>query len=214
MVIRAEHAQDLPEELLLPLASGEPWWYWLGGRPAVDLANTLRERWRREVETLVSPTDLARWLVVAGVASRELRVTREHLELARTLREAVDTCLSAAVEGEVCPAAAVRAIDRLIPFAATRPTLRLDADGAPALGERPSADTARSALGLVALDAAQMLGDPEERARLRICAAEDCSARFYDRSPAGRRRWCSMRSCGNAAKARRHRARRRDEAAA
>jgi len=60
---------------------------------------------------------------------------------------------------------------------------------------------------MVALDAARMLGLPEERARVRICASETCSARFYDRSPAGRRRWCSMALCGNAAKARRHRAR-------
>jgi predicted RNA-binding Zn ribbon-like protein len=79
------------------------------------------------------------------------------------------------------------------------------------LGERAEADTPKSALGLVALDAARMLGSAEERARIRICAAPDCSARFYDRSPAGRRRWCSMRTCGNAAKARRHRARLRDE---
>ncbi|MBI5103754.1 MAG: CGNR zinc finger domain-containing protein [Solirubrobacterales bacterium] len=57
------------------------------------------------------------------------------------------------------------------------------------------------------LDAAHVLGTPERRARLRICASETCSARFYDRSPAGVRRWCSMRTCGNAAKARRHRRR-------
>ena len=53
---------DLPERLELPLASGEPWWYWLGGRPALDLVNTLRERWRRRVETLVTPADLGLWL--------------------------------------------------------------------------------------------------------------------------------------------------------
>jgi predicted RNA-binding Zn ribbon-like protein len=60
---------------------------------------------------------------------------------------------------------------------------------------------------MVALDAARMLGTPAERARIRICASDTCSARFYDRSPAGRRRWCSMQGCGNVAKARRHRAR-------
>src|SRR4051794_41515556 len=59
--------RDLPEELALPLATGEPWWYWSGGRPAVDFVNTLRERWRRRVETLVTPDDLARWLVAARV---------------------------------------------------------------------------------------------------------------------------------------------------
>jgi Putative stress-induced transcription regulator len=59
------HDRDLPEELVLPLATGEPWWYWSGGRPAVDFVNTRRERWRRGVETLVTPEDLATWLVPA-----------------------------------------------------------------------------------------------------------------------------------------------------
>ncbi len=45
--------------------------------------------------------------------------------------------------------------------------------------------------------------------RLRICANDKCRWRFVDRSPAGRRRWCDMRVCGNRAKVARHRARAR-----
>lgn len=45
--------------------------------------------------------------------------------------------------------------------------------------------------------------------RLRICAADDCRWRFIDNSPAGRRRWCDMRTCGNRAKVAAHRQRRR-----
>src|ERR671930_616532 len=60
-------ARDLPDTLALPLRSGEEWWYWLGGRPALDLVNTLRERWRRRVETLVTPADLGLWLERAGL---------------------------------------------------------------------------------------------------------------------------------------------------
>lgn len=36
------------------------------------------------------------------------------------------------------------------------------------------------------------------------CAADDCNWLFIDRSRGGTRRWCSMKSCGNRAKARRH----------
>jgi predicted RNA-binding Zn ribbon-like protein len=36
------------------------------------------------------------------------------------------------------------------------------------------------------------------------CEGDVCGWLFLDRSPAGRRRWCSMRDCGNRAKARRH----------
>jgi predicted RNA-binding Zn ribbon-like protein len=45
--------------------------------------------------------------------------------------------------------------------------------------------------------------------RLRICGNDACRYIFIDRSPAGRRRWCDMRTCGNQAKVARHRARAR-----
>lgn len=209
-----ERDLDLPEDLALPVAAGEPWWCWLGGRPSLDFVNTLRERWRRRVETLVTPRDLSRWLVRAGVADREVRVTRAVLAEARDLREAVDACVQSVLDGRPAPRAAIARIDDWLVFAGARPLLTAADDGVPRLAERPAGDSARRALGMVALDAARMLGTPDGRARIRICEAPDCSARFFDRSPAGRRRWCSMRTCGNAAKARRHRARRRDPEAA
>lgn len=205
---------DLPEHLALPLETGEPWWYWLGGRPAVDLVNTLRERWRRRVETLVTPADLELWLERSGVMTDTagVPVTAEILAEARELREAIDACVTALVDGAPVPADAIAHIDGWLKYAGARPQLVLDAAGAPVLGERPEGHSPRRALGAIALDAARMLGDPAERERVRVCASDTCSARFYDRSPAGRRRWCSMRTCGNEAKARRHRARCRSAA--
>ena len=206
-------ARDLPEELALPLASGAEWWYWLGGRPAIDLVNTLRERWRRRVETLVTPDDLGLWLVRARLLPAPQRVTRARLGEARELREAIDRCVQAALARDAAPPAAVTIIDGWLAHAAARPALAVAADGTPVMEELPSADAVRHALGAVALDAARMLGTPAEAARIRVCASETCSARFYDRSPAARRRWCSMALCGNEAKARRHRERSRSTAA-
>ncbi len=212
--MQEQPVHDLPERLALPLPTGEPWWYWLGGRPGLDLVNTLRERWRRRVETLVTPEDLERWLVRAEVLteSSDVAVTPEVLAEARALREAIDACVTALVEGTRFPPAAVRRIDGWLKYAGVRPALALDGSGVPMLGERGEGHSPRRALGVIALDAARMLGDPAERARVRVCASDTCSARFYDRSPAGRRRWCSMRTCGNEAKARRHRARARSAA--
>ena len=205
--------RDLPSGLELPLASGAPWWYWLGGRPALDLVNTKRERWNRGVETLVTPGDLARWLAAAGIVEEPpARIGRSVLLEARELREAIDALTTACVDSDPArpaPAAALTFVDRWIARAGTRPALRRGADGLPELHERGPADSPRRALGEIALDAARMLGTPEERARVRVCGADDCSARFYDRSPAGRRRWCAMEGCGNIAKGRRHRARRK-----
>jgi predicted RNA-binding Zn ribbon-like protein len=42
--------------------------------------------------------------------------------------------------------------------------------------------------------------------RLKACEAATCHWAYYDRSPAGRSRWCSMQVCGARAKMRRYRA--------
>ena len=49
-------------------------------------------------------------------------------------------------------------------------------------------------------------GHPE---RIKTCASDTCEWIFYDGSRTGRRRWCDMATCGNRAKAARHRARER-----
>jgi len=201
--------RDLPDRLAVPVATGEQWWYWLGGRPALNLVNTLRERWRRNVETLTSTSDLGLWLVQAELVPEAPRVSRALLDDTRDLREAIDLCAQAAIAGDPAPRAAVREIDRWLPDAGPRLRLTLGDGGMPALDERGPSD-ARAAVAAIALDAAQMLGSEEQARRVRICASETCSARFYDRSPAARRRWCSMALCGNEAKARRHRARARE----
>jgi predicted RNA-binding Zn ribbon-like protein len=42
--------------------------------------------------------------------------------------------------------------------------------------------------------------------RLKACESPTCHWAYYDRSPAGRGRWCSMQVCGARAKMRRYRA--------
>ena len=51
-------------------------------------------------------------------------------------------------------------------------------------------------------------GDPE---RIRICDNDTCRWVFFDTSRTARRRWCDMSTCGNRAKAARHRARAKDK---
>ncbi|MFD5024404.1 CGNR zinc finger domain-containing protein [Streptomyces sp. NPDC058373] len=47
--------------------------------------------------------------------------------------------------------------------------------------------------------------------RLKVCEDETCRWAYYDRSPAGRGRWCAMEVCGARAKMRAYRARRAGE---
>lgn len=53
----------------------------------------------------------------------------------------------------------------------------------------------KSAVELIASD---------DRRNVRICEADDCAWLFLDTSKNHSRRWCSMATCGNRAKARRH----------
>ena len=45
--------------------------------------------------------------------------------------------------------------------------------------------------------------------RIKTCASDTCDWIFYDASRTSRRRWCDMATCGNRAKAARHRAKER-----
>ncbi len=189
----------------LPLESGAGHWTWFGGRPALDLLNTRRERWRRDIETLIVPSDLGAWLVEAGLAPAGTRSSEEELLAGRRLRDAIDGCVDALLASSAPPRPAIAEIDRWLAREETGTRLVLHS-GRPELAERTSDDPVGHGLAFVALDAARMLGT-DERRRIRICASATCGVRFYDQSPAGQRRWCSMERCGNVAKARRHRQR-------
>lgn len=84
--------------------------------------------------------------------------------------------------------------------------LTLGGDGT--LRPMPPALDVRGLLGLLARDAADLLGGPLS-GRIRECAATDCTLLFVDESRAGARRWCSMDACGARAKMAEYRARKR-----
>jgi predicted RNA-binding Zn ribbon-like protein len=116
------------------------------------------------------------------------------------LREVVDSV----VEERKPDADAVHLVNAVLE--ARRPT-RLELDGsALRIGHRHAATPVDDALALIAEAIVEELatGRPE---RMRVCANDRCRWAFFDSSPTGRRRWCDMRSCGNQAKAARHRAR-------
>src|SRR4051812_28684733 len=162
-----------------PVMGGARYWYWLGGRPALDLVNTRRERWRRNFECLTSDRDAVEWLVTAGLLPAPAPAPRGLGQEARILRESIDAGVRSAIAGVPVEPRALGIIDEWLALAGARPALTLGPDGLPLLGEHP-ARSPRRALALVALDAAHMLGTPEQRARVRICGSSTCSARFYD----------------------------------
>src|SRR3989442_8269959 len=56
----------------------------------------------------------------------------------------------------------------------------------------------------IARSAADLLTSDEQRQLVRECGAPDCLWLFLDTTKNRSRQWCSMQSCGNREKARRH----------
>lgn len=172
------------------------------GRPSLDLAATVGERWRRSFERLREPADLGRWLVQAGMLDDQPPATEQLLSEARLLREAIYRTAKQAGRGE--PAGAD--LERINRWAA-QPPLAPKLTAAREV-EWTAPEPAPAALASLARDAVDLFSGPLAT-RVRECARADCALLFVDASRPGRRRWCSMGGCGNKTKTAAYRERRR-----
>lgn len=181
----------------------------IGGHPALDFLNTAGGRTRaRDVERLARFGDAVAFATAAGVVSSEeaaalgtLAATQPvtadaALAALRDQREALHRYLRAGTE-DAAPASDDRGrveTDLKAAYASARLTAEgwatdIEACGLDLLARR------------LALAAASLLTGPD---RLHVHMCQACSWLFLDPSPTHRRRWCSMATCGNRAKARRH----------
>jgi predicted RNA-binding Zn ribbon-like protein len=175
----------------------------LAGHPALDFCNTHAGRGEADaVEYLQSYDHLAAFAREAGLIETRPRASASEgeaiLDAAKELREALySLCVSGHDTGAWSTVAAhVQAAARAAVLA----------PGTPARWTLPP-DTG-AALPLLAV--AQSVGDlllAVDLADVRRCPGRGCGWLFLD--PRGRRRWCSMATCGNREKVRRHAARAR-----
>jgi len=125
----------------------------------------------------------------------------------RTVREALRAVWDAEVEHRIPDQAALDTVNGVLREA---PRIELVAgDGCCGVGHRHSNDDATGeALAVVVQPLVRAIA-AGETGRFRVCANDGCRWVFEDTSRAGRRRWCDMTTCGNRAKVRRFRSRRR-----
>ncbi|MEV0289089.1 MULTISPECIES: CGNR zinc finger domain-containing protein [unclassified Kribbella] len=164
-----------------------------------DLVNTVDLELARD--ELGKPADLRTFCADHGLP--ELRFDWADLADVLALREAIrDVCLAHA--GVDVPGESLAVLDRILAEAPLR--LELSADGGATV--RP-ADGLVGAPGLVAQLAADITASVAvgNWQRLKACASDSCRWVYYDRSPAGRSRWCTMSLCGSRNKMRQYRAR-------
>jgi predicted RNA-binding Zn ribbon-like protein len=172
----------------------------------------------RVVDDLATPQDVVRWFSDRSLLHPDARdrllasyeddptLGTADLALVRRVRYSLRGLFEAAVTRRPASAADLRSVNRAL-RAQFVYVLEPAADGI-SLGHRHVGDPVDGALARIAEGVARELsqGTPE---RLRICESAECREVFMDRSRTGRRRWCDMATCGNRAKAARHRARRR-----
>jgi predicted RNA-binding Zn ribbon-like protein len=180
----------------------------LGGHLALDFANTIEDRaGPRPDDTLRTPSDLRRWGVRLAVLS-ETDVTdlaHDELEAALRLRERLLGLLEAMTANRAPSAGDKIALAAAVADAHAHGDLVAAADGT--LAWCWDSNVLPAVRWSVANAALELLSGPDAN-RIRRCAGSHCGWFFLDTTKNASRRWCSMRGCGNHAKARRRRERR------
>jgi predicted RNA-binding Zn ribbon-like protein len=195
-----------------------------GGAPCLDLANTWADRGRPETETLHGYPDLVAFALqagllsaseaarLAGLAARQPRAAEAVFARGRELREDLYRIFSAVAARRAPAAVDLERLNAALPAALSH--LRLERRGAGfawawAAPAAPGKAPLEAPLWPILRSAADLLTS-DARRQVRECAGAACTWLFLDRSRNRSRRWCSMDTCGNRAKARRHYRRKSD----
>lgn len=190
-----------------------------GGALALDLANTWSDRGRPETDGLHGYGDLlalarqtgsateGEAARLAARAAREPRAAAAAFARALTLREAVYRIFSAIAAGRPPAEDDLDRLNAELPEALSHLRLAPRGSGFGWAWEAPAPRAPEPPLDAplwpILRSAAELLTS-DELPRVRECASPSCTWLFVDRSRNRSRRWCSMETCGNRAKAHRH----------
>jgi predicted RNA-binding Zn ribbon-like protein len=198
---------------LMPVAQG----HLASVQTGLNFVNTL-DLWPTPHDHLDTAQVALEWLVDNDLLHREARAELLHLyegspgagramlARLRRVRDAMRSVLEATATHRPPDAGDLAEINRALRTHYIYELVQ-GPDGV-SLGHRHQGDPVDGAAARLAESIARELTQGPA-ARLRVCENEQCRWVFKDTSPTGKRKWCSMRSCGNRAKVARHRARRK-----
>jgi predicted RNA-binding Zn ribbon-like protein len=173
----------------------------ISGHPSIDLVNTEVVRRGVRHDLLVTESDLNHWLVsMQAIGSLAAIQTTEYspetVHAVRKLRSFLRDGFEKLADRNALAEKWKEHLEDLIQRAPL--SYKILSEG---LVPIPVGDSTDAILSLVAFDALKLLAS-EELLTIRRCANPDCVLLFMDSS--GRRKWCSMKICGNRAKVARH----------
>jgi predicted RNA-binding Zn ribbon-like protein len=189
-----------------------------GGNLSLDFVNTVDwEDWRtgpRPVEYLRGYPDLLTWGRHAGILTEQQADRLAHLaedkpeEAARVLQEALmvrgalSLIFSAAAQDRAAEKTDLDLVNQALSRAMAHAQIIPGSDGY--VWDWPEEDMSLDGVLWPVLRAAAALLVSGDLRRVRVCEGPNCGWLFLDTTKNRSRRWCSMSSCGNRAKARRH----------
>ena len=173
-----------------------------GAELIADFVNT-NELDEPDGEKLRDPDALGAWLGAHDLLPAGATVGGGDLERALRVREALRKLLLANNGAPLDPDA-VGELNRT----ADESRLRVSFDARGAASLLPEEEDVPGALSRILAVAYTSMAD-ESWNRLKACRLDDCQWAFYDQSKNRSRTWCSMKVCGNRAKARAYRERQR-----
>ena len=173
-----------------------------GAKLIEDFVNT-NELDEPDGETLRDPEALRAWLGERDLLPGGAHVGADDLESALAVREALRSLLLANNGAALDPGAVAT-----LNGAAERSRLRVSFSPGGQAELVPDEADVPGALSRILAVAYTSMAD-ETWTRLKACRLDDCQWAFYDQSKNRSRTWCSMKVCGNRAKARAYRERQR-----
>lgn len=186
----------------------------VGERLWLDFVNS--DDGPRHSDALHDFDTLLRWMETVGVldAERTAGIRRRAQEQpsgaaaalvdARRVRDALRTLAERGAASDRVRADGLVEINRVLGRSAGTRRLERRADGSFMRSFVPVGDAFAGLVIPIVESAADALISGELQ-RVRRCADGRCRHVFYDNTKNGRRRWCDMSTCGNRAKAARHR---------
>lgn len=189
-----------------------------GNALALDFVNTVHSRADGTgFEYFGRYEDLVAWPGLAGLLdgadrSRLRQTAQAHprkaervLDEARQLRETIYRLFLVTIRGGEATAADLETFNRGLSQALSRQRLAATKDGFSLSWSTDSPDLGQVLWPVVDAAAKLLANGPHDRIRECKVADGGCGWLFLDTSKNGKRRWCNMQTCGNAAKVRRHR---------
>ena len=151
-----------------------------------------------QMDVLRTPDMLTRWGRRLGLLDDGTLADTAELRRVRTLRGAIHRAFASISHGQDAAEPDIAVLMRDYAGAAKHAVL---IPRSPAYQLGWSAHDMRAVRHAVAADAVRLLEDPGRLPRVSLCPGRDCGWLFLNVS--GRRRWCSMSTCGSREKMRR-----------